>query len=308
MNIRELLECITEADKNPARYDKSILTGLSGEKIISLLRTFAGKILDNEKIYLEVGVFQGLTLLSIAETVPDFEVFGIDNFAFFDKDSKNLNIVNERMRKLKIKNAKIINEDFEDALENLNNFIGIKKIGLYFIDGPHDYRSQLMCLLLAKPYLADNAIIIVDDCNYRHVRQANRDFLLTNRDYKLIFQSYTKAHPSNLKGDARREVEAGWWNGINVILKDSKNQFEPFFPPTIRERILFENDHYIHSVRYPEAIKKYSGLINLIASFAGHKKFRNDFIGSYKSLNTFSYNLTYDNYNMSFFIDHSKNN
>ena len=95
---------------------------------------------------------------------------------FFDPEKKNLSIVEERLTKLQLDNAFIINNDYEDALENLRHTIGDKKIGVYFIDGPHDYRSQLMCLELALPYLHEQAVIIVDDSNYRNVRQANRDF------------------------------------------------------------------------------------------------------------------------------------
>lgn len=305
MDKKELLECIKLAEENPFDYDKNGLSGLTGKKIIALLRNFSGKILNDQVTYLEVGVFQGLSLLSVADRVPGIDVYGIDNFAFFDREGKNLNIINERIGRLNARNAKIINKDYEDALENLNKYTGSRKIGLYFVDGPHDYRSQLMSLMLIKPYLANNAVIVIDDSNYRHVRQANRDFLMTNPEFKLIFQAYTKAHPSNLKGEDRRDVEKGWWNGINVILKDSNNSFSPFYPPTLRDRILFESDHHLHTVRFPEAIKKYSGLINLIASLSGKNRFRKDLTGTFKTLNTYSDNLTRDNYNKSFFADNS---
>ncbi len=157
-----------------------------------------------------------------------------------------------------------------------------------------------MCLLLIKPYLADNAVIVVDDSNYRHVRQANRDFLLTNQEFKLTYQTYTAAHPENLKKEARMEAEAGWWNGINVILKDNKGSFKPFYPPTLRNRQLFENDHIIHTVRYPEAVRKYSWLTNILAKLRGGK-FREELTGSYKVLNTFSNDLNEVKFNPSFF-------
>ncbi len=302
MDKKILLDCIKKADNNPSEYNKTVLSGLSGEKIISLLRNMAPVLLANETAYLEVGVFQGLSLLSVAGSVPESKAYGIDNFAFFDSEGKNMKIVNERMQKLGIKNADIINEDYENALERLSTYTANRKIALYFVDGPHDYRSQLMCLLLIRPHLAATAVIVIDDCNYRHVRQANRDFLLTNPEYKLIFQAYTKAHPSNLIGDDRKDAERGWWNGINVIVKDSNNQFLPFYPPTLRDRTLFENDHTLHTVRYPEALKKYSGLIDSLAGITG-SKFSRDLKGRYKSLNTFSDGLSADMYNPSFFTD-----
>ena len=189
--------------------DDKILTGFSGHRMVRLLQNVAKLRLDENTCYVEVGVFQGLTLLSVAKVLDKAEVYGIDNFAFFDKAGKNLSIVNERTQKLNLNNVNIVNEDYEDALENLKKHIGNKKVGVYFVDGPHDYRSQLMCLELMKPYLADNAIIVVDDSNYRHVRQANRDFLFNNKDYKLIFQSYTKCHPLKLHGKEKEEVQRG---------------------------------------------------------------------------------------------------
>jgi len=302
MNKKELLECIRKAENAPSEIDNSVLSGFSGTKIISLLKNLAEIIVNNEKPYLEVGIYRGLTLLSVAGSVHEHEVYGIDNFAFFDKDGRNLDIIKERMNILNIRNARIINEDFENALENLEKFIPDKKPGLYFIDGPHDYRSQLMSLLLIKQRLSDDAVILVDDSNYRHVRQANRDFLMTNREFKLIFQAYTKAHPDNLKADERKDAETGWWNGINVIVRDPENCFAPFFPPVLKDKKLFTNDHHIHTAMYPEAFRKYSRITDIFASVSGKMK-EKSLSGKYKSLNTYSDELIYDNYNPSFFTN-----
>jgi len=302
MNKHKLLECIKKAEANPAETDSLVLTGFSGAKILSLLKILAEVIVSKETTYLEVGVYRGLSLLSVAGSVPDHEVYGIDNFAFFDKDGRNLDIINERMNLLNLRNARIINEDFENALENLEKFTHDKKTGLYFIDGPHDYRSQLMSLLLIKPWLSEDAIIIVDDCNYNHVRQADRDFLMTNREFKLIFQAYTKAHPENLNAGERKEAEAGWWNGINVIARDPDNCFNSFFPPVIKDKRLFTNDHHIHTAKYPEAFRKYSGITDIFASASGKMGCKSQ-TGKYKSLNTYSDELIFDNFNPSFFIN-----
>jgi hypothetical protein len=44
--------------------------------------------------------------------------------------------------------------------------------GVYFYDGSHDYRSQLLGLLLAVPLLARRALLVLDDGNWPAVRQA----------------------------------------------------------------------------------------------------------------------------------------
>ena len=300
MDKKTILECIRNAEENPSDVDRNILSGFSGAKIISLLKNFASTIVNDRATYLEVGVYRGLTLLSVAATVPESEVFGIDNFAFFDKYGINLSIIRERMTKLNIQNATIINNDFEDALENLDRYTGDIKTGLYFIDGPHDYRSQLMSLLLIRPWLTESAVIIVDDSNYLHVRQANRDFLIINPEFKLVFQSYTKVHPQNCSAKEREEAESGWWNGINVIVRDPDNIFEPFLPPTMPDKTLFTNDHHIHTSMYPEAFRKYSRIVDLIASCRLRKPAMK-LKGKYKSMNTYSDDLTYDHFNPSFF-------
>lgn len=301
--LSDIKQCIQKAEKGEIIFEDPILSGLSGKKLICLLQQFAAQLKNND-CYLEVGVFQGLTLFSVAKVLDKQLAFGIDNFKQFDRDGKNFSIVEDRIKKLNINNARIINADYEDAFNSLDQQLSGKKIGLYFIDGPHDYRSQLMCLLLARPFLARDVVIIIDDSNYHHVRQANHDFLKTNPEYKLIFEAYSSAHPHNLNENNKTEPLYNWWNGVNVIVKDCENQITPMYPPTERDRILFENDHLLHSSKYPEALPAMANLTNVIKPFhllklmyrifQLHKTIHqlpSRFIGKYERINTFSENL-----------------
>ncbi|MCC7050901.1 MAG: class I SAM-dependent methyltransferase [Bacteroidia bacterium] len=276
-----------------------VLSGYSGKKMIGMLQRLGKEFLNENTCYVEVGVFQGLTLLSVAKSVSSINAtaYGIDNFAYFDKNGKNYGIVKDRTQKLNLTNAQVINLDYEEALENLSKHIGNKKVGLYFVDGPHDYRSQLVCLLLIKPFLADNAIIVVDDCNYRHVRQANRDFLISHPEFKLVFQSYGKAHPLNLSGADKKEVEEGWWNGVNVMTKDDYNLIEQKFPETYRSRLLYENEHAIHTAKHPDVVAKLIRLFDFISGiFKTVFPSKAQITGKYKEMNTFSENLPVNNF------------
>jgi predicted O-methyltransferase YrrM len=254
--IEKFLDAIKNADSNGVLIkpeDNTILTGFSGEKLFGTLQRLA-RLFEQEAdtCYLEVGVFQGLTLLSTAIASPEFPCYGIDNFAYLDPKQENFNIIKQRIEKLAVNNVSIIDLDYEDALESLSKFIGNKKIGVYFIDGPHDYRSQLMCLQLALPYLHEQAVIIVDDSNYQHVRQANRDFLITHPEYKLLFESYTQCHPQNMTADQQQEARTSWWDGVNILVRDIENKLQPMYPPTERSRQLYENDHIIHAAKLAE--------------------------------------------------------
>jgi len=230
------------------------LTGYSGLKLIGALQRLTSVQSDvTGACYLEIGVFRGLTLLSVAAVNPTLPCFGIDNFAFFDRDGKNLGIVTKRRQAMNARNAHIINLDYEDALADLGRHAGDLRVVTYFVDGPHDYRSQLMCLQLALPHLHDHAVIVVDDANYNDVRQANRDFLTTHPDYALLFEAYTPCHPSNMTGEQLAAARAGWWNGVNIIVHDPQGALQRTYPPSERSRVLFENDRIVHSANIAES-------------------------------------------------------
>ena len=310
--IHNIVNAIKESETNGLLVENPELSGFSGEKLIGLLQRLSSFCVKENECYLEVGVFQGLTLLSVAKSIKVGNAYGIDNFAFFDKDGRNLSIVKQRIKALDIDNASIINMDYEDALEHLEKHIGKKKIGVYFVDGPHDYRSQLMCLELVKPFLSDNAVIIIDDSNYRHVRQANRDFLTVNSDFKLIFEAYTDCHPCNMSDKQEEEARKGWWNGVNVVVRDSSDQLGHMFPPTLRARTLYENDHIIHAekgsacaiyaVQAVSSIMSFN-LIRFVANFfrliVQMSKVQSQFKGEYRSMNTYSRQLPKSKFNSS---------
>jgi hypothetical protein len=302
--IEQLINCIKQAEEQGAIAEtrNHVLSGYSGSKLIGVLERLVQSY--EQASYLEVGVYQGLTLLSVALSNENVKCYGIDNFAYFDPDGSNLELVMTRAEKLKLSNFEIINEDYEDALSNLSNHVALP-IGVYFVDGPHDYRSQLMCLEIMKPFLHDRAVIVVDDSNYAHVRQANRDFLLVNPDFKLLFEAYTDCHPGNMPVDQNARARDGWWNGVNIMVRDPDNELDRRFPPTERDRILYENEHVIHASELaelaPEAVGAFSVLLSrrfylfpiAVARFIGkYTAVMPQIKGRYVSMNTGSAGLT----------------
>jgi len=294
LNSPDTLQCL---------FTDPQLTGFSGRKIIALLQNLATCLDVQNESYLEIGVYRGMSLVSVSK-VFEGTTYGIDNFSQFDKEKRNYNLIRDHCERLKPGNLNLINDDFEAALRNLRNHIGNKKIGLLFIDGPHDYRSQLMCLLLSKEYLSGNAVIVIDDSNYRHVRQASADFLAVCPEYSLAFERYTKAHPGNMPAEEKENAMEGWWNGINVLVGREMSGLPGKKISTIENRILYYNDHHIHSSRYadcaPEAItvthalKPFRPLKLFYRLCRLYKKVRASdklFHGKYKHLNTYTDDL-----------------
>jgi hypothetical protein len=243
----------TEADGLLSDHRADGLSGLAGLKTVGVLQRLARMMsADETACYLEIGVFQGLTLVSTALDAPGFPCYGIDNFRILDPNAENLSIVQDRIAGFKTDNAKLINMDFEQALESLEDHIGDRKVGLYLIDGPHDYRSQLVCLLLAKRHLHDHAVIIIDDANYPDVRMATRDFLLSHSDFKMVFEAYSPAHPANMDPAELPKWEAGWLNGVNILVHDPDGLFPDMMPPIVEDRTLYFNEWLTHRLRLAE--------------------------------------------------------
>lgn len=284
--------------------------GLSGNKIIGLLQRLASVFENDETAcYLEVGIFRGLTFLSAAISSPNLACFGVDNFSYFDPEKENLNFVESNIAKHGLKNVHIINSDYEDAFMDLESYMGGKKIAVYFVDGPHDYRSQLMCLDLALPYFHENVAIVVDDCNYRHVRQANRDFLINNPAWKLVFEAYTPCHPLNMTDRMLDQAKEEWWNGVNVLVHDTVDALVPMYPPTHRSRQLYENENIVHGDRFAELVPLFHDFFQLIFRFRLFKatklfarvmleyaRNRDDFSDRFDRMNTFSADLPKSQY------------
>lgn len=247
-HFNRLKELILSSDQDGLLLRANGLSGFSGEKLTGALQRIArSQAVNNLGCYIEVGVFQGLTLLSVASALKDSPVYGIDDFSQLDSQSTNENLVRKRAEDNSLNNVHLIKGDYEKVLIDLNTYLDGNYIGTYFIDGPHDYRSQLLCLELIKPFLSDASVIIIDDCNYEHVRLATHDFLKINKSFKLLFEAYTDCHPNNMNEEQLLEAKKGWWNGVNIIAKDVNNVLAPMVPVVDDSRELYYNEHIIHS-------------------------------------------------------------
>jgi hypothetical protein len=194
-----------------------------------------------------------IDLVSTALEAPELACFGIDNFATLDPEGKNQSIVRERLGRFGAANATLIDADFEDALEGLDAHLGGRKIAVYFIDGPNDYRSQMVCLLAGIRYLHDCVVIVIDDANYPDVRWSTKDFLTGNPEFKMLLDAYSPAHPANMMADEKATFETGWLNGVQILVRDPDGDLPAMMPPTYpEERTLYLSEWLAHRLRLAE--------------------------------------------------------
>jgi hypothetical protein len=151
-------------------------------------------------VFLNIGVWNGFTLLSGMLGNPDKVCIGVDNFSDFGGPREAFRARFERWRTPRHRFHEM---DYHDYFRSQHR----EPIGVYFYDGDHSYEHQLAGLRLAEPFLAPNCIIFVDDTNTPPPRDATRDFLAQRRgDYRVLLDAWTSAngHPT-------------WWNGLMVL-------------------------------------------------------------------------------------------
>lgn len=231
--------------------------GFSGARILALLRTLAGRLVKGEHAYVEIGVYRGLTLSSVARAT-DGPCVGIDDFSLFNPSGDNRRRVEEVLVEHGLDHVELLDMDAEVALGSFGERFPDRRIGLLFVDGGHDHRSQLIALLLARRHLADGAVIVIDDTNYRHVRQATEDFLRTFPEFALVAQAGTASHPANMGATEEEAVRRGWWNGVQVLVHDPDGTIaRTELPPSDQHRFRLSHDVFRHLLadRAHEALK-----------------------------------------------------
>jgi protein O-GlcNAc transferase len=185
------------------------VNGMTTPNILQLLN-WAVNCLEDDEVYCEIGCFQGSTLIGALLDNSNHLAYAVDDFSEFDDQGENVENLGKNLALFNLDDQVLFCEqNFEEFFFELRDSEPQLKIGVYFYDGAHDYRSQLLGLLLARPFLADQSLIIVDDSNWNGVQQANWDFMASYPECKLLLNLPTpkNRHPS-------------FWNGIQVFSWD----------------------------------------------------------------------------------------
>lgn len=129
---------------------------MTGAGVIQILNTCVSMM--SSGYYLEVGTWCGSTLCGASMGNKNLCI-GIDNFSEFQNpDIKN------RLEKNMSKwapNAQFIEGEYESVFATLAQ--KKEKVQVYWYDGSHKEGDHANGILLAKPLLADQSIILVDD-------------------------------------------------------------------------------------------------------------------------------------------------
>lgn len=158
--------------------------------------------MDPGTAFVNVGVWNGFTLLAGMAGNPDKVCVGIDNFSQFGGPR---DAFLERFSRLKSINHQFYDMDYEEYFRTVHQ----GPIGFYIYDGEHSYRNQLKGLQVAEPFFSRQCMVLVDDTNADEPREATLDFISKSSfKYEILFDVTTSrnGHPT-------------FWNGVMLLRK-----------------------------------------------------------------------------------------
>ncbi len=184
--IGQLPELSSTEEKDLADPKSTQIEGINITNLIPLLN-FAVACLESSEVYCEIGCSDGTTLIGALLNHPEKMGYAVDNFSEFDPENKRLERLTENLAKFGLEEQVLFcNQTVEEFFFQLRE-IGLEdKIGVYFYNSKHDYRSQLLGLLLVRPFLADQSVIMINNSNWGSVQQATWDFIAANPQCQLV--------------------------------------------------------------------------------------------------------------------------
>jgi protein O-GlcNAc transferase len=235
MNLTPFLQNLTQQYQHwdteqvqPRHPDfEQILAAVPGMTTANVQQLLNGAVagLGEDEIYCEIGTYLGSTLIGALWQHPQVMAYAVDNFAEYNPDGSNYAQLAGNLERFGLEDqVYFFDQDFEDFFSDLRQLEDPPKIGVYFYDGAHDYRSTLMGLLLVTPFLADEALIILDDYNWQSVRQAAWDFIASHPQCQSLLELPTPI--------ARYPT---FWNGIQVMAWN-RNQPQRVDPEVLRQK------------------------------------------------------------------------
>jgi predicted O-methyltransferase YrrM len=193
--------------------------GLARENNLALLN-LAASLLDEGESYVEVGSFKGLSLIAaMLGNTGDF--VGIDDFSLGGGSRRGLDA---NLRRYGLAGHTILEGDAFKLLRA--GALGVRRVGVYYYDAAHDYRSQVRGLRMIEPYLADEALLIVDDTDWDQVGRAVRDYLAGQPRAKRLVTL-----------DGKDRGQPWWWEGVQILRWRGATRRSGGAGPTARQEV-----------------------------------------------------------------------
>ncbi len=173
------------------------------------LLNLAFGLLAEGEAYLEVGTYQGKSLVSAMIDNPHRPVFACDSFSQFEGNTFEITQANLAKYGL-LDRVRFYDCDFGEIFSPERLPL---PVGLYFYDGAHDYDSQYKAIARIEPFLSKEALVFVDDWRFAedsqsHAKAATEQAARDSGGHWMVMHEL----PARFNGDL-----AMWWNGVGVL-------------------------------------------------------------------------------------------
>jgi len=193
------------------RFDDVVegIPSLATENVLAVLN-LAASLLPPDESYVEVGSFFGASIIgAMRGNTGDF--VAIDSFAFDVPELRGKPLppasragLEESLARFDAESATILEGDAFETIEG--GALGDRRVGVYYYDGPHDQDSTVRGLEVIEPWLADEALLVVDDHDLKPVVRATRKYVAGQPKASLL-----------LEVGGRRNGQPQWWEGVGVL-------------------------------------------------------------------------------------------
>jgi len=173
--------------------------GLACENNLALLN-LAASLLDPGESYVEVGTWKGTSLIA-AMLGNSGDFIAIDNFAFREGSRAQLDA---NLARFGLLGATVLEGDVFELVPA--GALSGRRVGVYYYDAAHSYEAQLRGLTLIEPFLAERALLIVDDTDWEQVARATHDYLSRQPKARLLVSIAGKDGG-----------QPAWWEGVHAL-------------------------------------------------------------------------------------------
>ena len=196
------------------------MSGMSGKKYRYLINNLVS--LTKNSRYLEIGSWAGSTVCS-ALYGNQAKAVCIDNWLKFDTEESIKKVYNtkDQKKEFEINTKKIITEkiDFKFIESDFRkvNYSKLGKFNIYCYDALHEEEHQYMGITIAQPALDDVFILIIDDWNWKEVRQGTLR-AINDLNLKVISKIEIKTTQNNSLPKLFVGQYSDWHNGYFIAV------------------------------------------------------------------------------------------
>jgi predicted O-methyltransferase YrrM len=194
------------------RFDDILaeVPNLARENNLALLN-LAASLLDTGESYVEVGTYHGASLIAAMRGNEDKDFVGIDNFTIgevgvggVDRPRPTRKSLERNLERFGATGATILEGDAFELIES--GALDGRRAGAYYYDASHAYEAQVRGLQIVEPYLAERALLIVDDSDWEQVERAVRDYVAAQPRARVLVE---------IGGESKGQPQ--WWEGMVVL-------------------------------------------------------------------------------------------